>query len=443
MKIYTYRKTLLPALSGSILNFFLLAIFTGAAAYPADALSEWDKLIELASQQNPDLMQAKASLERAHFEYRKSYAAFMPQITASAGYRTGGYDTLSSTVSEEYTLGLSARQSLFAGLKDYGNVKKAGYAVKGAQHAFNETGARVTAELRNAYTRYSYATEFIKLAEKIKDRRKNNVRLVQLRFEGGREHKGSYLLSSASYDFSVYEFEQAKRDLKVAHTEILRVLSGNPEDNLQLTGSLSTGETLIEPDLRQIAKDSPAMRQEEMKVLSAEAGIKIADSTFFPDINLSGGLNRFDNKWYPDRQNWTFGVSVSYPLFVGGQNYYDSKIARKEHERAEFAKTARFNQTVADLQRAWQNVKNTRELLVVNENFVKSATTRARIARAQYTNGLLLFENWDIIESDLINREKALLSVRRDAALAFAEWERLAGKSVFKPAGEKNETVEK
>lgn len=50
------------------------------------------------------------------------------------------------------------------------------------------------------------------------------------------------------------------------------------------------------------------------------------------------------------------------------------------------------------------------------------------IARSQYSNGLISFENWDIIENDLINREKNLLIGKRDLGLAEATYLRNLGK---------------
>ena len=41
----------------------------------------------------------------------------------------------------------------------------------------------------------------------------------------------------------------------------------------------------------------------------------------------------------------------------------------------------------------------------------------ATIARGKYTTGLMTFEDWDLIENDLIAREKAALTTRRDAYL--------------------------
>jgi hypothetical protein len=56
---------------------------------------------------------------------------------------------------------------------------------------------------------------------------------------------------------------------------------------------------------------------------------------------------------------------------------------------------------------------------------------RAEIARSKYNNGLLSFEDWDLIENDLINRQKALLVSVRERVTAEAGWEQARGEGAI------------
>jgi len=55
----------------------------------------------------------------------------------------------------------------------------------------------------------------------------------------------------------------------------------------------------------------------------------------------------------------------------------------------------------------------------------------AEIARNKYNNGLLTFEDWDVIESDLINRQTTYLQNQRDRVISEAAWENIQGIGVF------------
>jgi outer membrane protein len=71
------------------------------------------------------------------------------------------------------------------------------------------------------------------------------------------------------------------------------------------------------------------------------------------------------------------------------------------------------------------------EKLKVDQAFLDAAKTRADIARTKYNNGLMTFENWDIIENDLIQRQKSFLQSQRDRVVAEAAWEQAQGKGVI------------
>lgn len=84
----------------------------------------------------------------------------------------------------------------------------------------------------------------------------------------------------------------------------------------------------------------------------------------------------------------------------------------------------KLKQTFASYQEAVERLKVDTELL-------DAATIRAEIARNKYNNGLLSFEDWDIIENDLISRQKFVLQSRRDRIVAEAVWEQAQGKGVI------------
>jgi hypothetical protein len=48
-----------------------------------------------------------------------------------------------------------------------------------------------------------------------------------------------------------------------------------------------------------------------------------------------------------------------------------------------------------------------------------------------YNNGLITFTDWDIIENDLILRQKSLLQTERDRVVAEAAWEQVQGLGVI------------
>ena len=67
----------------------------------------------------------------------------------------------------------------------------------------------------------------------------------------------------------------------------------------------------------------------------------------------------------------------------------------------------------------------------VDQTFVEAARVRAEIGRSKYNTGLLSFEEWEIIESDLVTREKAALASQNNRVSAEATWEQSQGRGLI------------
>ncbi|WCL49013.1 TolC family protein [Leptospira sp. GIMC2001] len=432
---------------------------------------DWETCMREATIGNPDLSIARAELEKSVFENRKAYANFVPQINAIGSFRrsenllqnstSNNTDPLVAAIRnnqnstnnsgnnlnnqdpsvlrigentgpfDRFSIGLSADQNLFAGLKDVGELDRTSSIVRVNQKILEDTKLRVSFELSSAFSQTLYAQALMDLSKIIYDRRIMNRNMVKLRYEGGREHKGSYLLSEAAVGQAKFELEQAERLWQTNSAELFRVMGRDYNKPIRVIGALETPTPPNRPNMTKIAETHPQVQQEQARVKAAQAGINIADSQFYPSLGWNASVSQQDEKWLPNPRSYSIGVSVTYPLFAGGRDYYNSKIARKEMERTRHQLQKTKNQLTATLEQTFQNFITTSDNVAVLANFFEAAETRAKIARAQYSNGLLPFENWDIIESDLIQRQRSLLAGRRDAKIAEANWLRNSGQNLL------------
>lgn len=417
------------------------------------------ELWQTALQSNPEFLSAKADYDKAFFENEKSYASYLPTVNVLASARqssanfsgsgtvndplingsTGtGSSTNQQTSSGEsrptainrYSVGLSTNQNLFAGFKDKSGIDKTEALLQAAKQTLNDSRLKVCFELKSGYAQMLYAKELHQLSEKIKERRTKNRDLVRLRYEVGREHKGSFLLSESFVKQAEFEVSSAFRLFESNVNEVERVISNRLDININ---SEFVYEPVLEKKFSEKEKETlleshPSIMAEQSKVRAAQANIGVAEAGFYPDLNLSATVTRQDDVWLPKPRNYSFGLNLTYPLFNGGRDYYNVKIAKTEYEKSIHTRDAKKNSLTFSLEQSHINFKNASEQLVVLTEFYKASEIRAMIARSQYSNGLISFENWDIIENDLINREKNLLIGKRDLGLAEATYLRNLGK---------------
>ncbi|MBU1734873.1 MAG: TolC family protein [Verrucomicrobia bacterium] len=413
------------------LSLFLLAGTMMARA--AEPPVTWDDCVGELIRNNPQLQAAGAAVEKTRSDVMGNYGPFLPQISAngSVGKSNTELDT-GYQDSTSYQASLSAYQSLFAGFGDVATLRRSQALLTLAEINLQTTKAALSTTLRQSFARLLYAQDFVQVSEVIAVRRKENVNLVEMRFEAGRENKGSAMRSKAYYRQAQFEVTQAHRGLKTAQQQMAATLGRHEITILTVTGNWDFANLPEAPDFNALALQTPDYRGAAIQVRAAKEGVRIAKSDFYPTWSVNGSIGRSDDdSLIPKNDQWSVGTAISYPLFVGGQHWYGVRGAKADQRKAEDTLNDTESQMVATLEDrfvAWQDAA---ERTDVQNEFLKAAEVRAEIARAQYQNGLLSFEDWDLIENDLIDKQKSVLISQRDAVFARAGWEKTLGTGVI------------
>lgn len=405
-------------------------LFSPAALRSEEWLT-WDACLAEAARHNPDLAAARLAVGSARARLGAKTGEFLPQVTASASAGVSGGDEMEDD--RGYSMGLSARQSLFSGFRTKADRDRAASSFRQAGESLRSASAGVLFDLESAFARLLYAQEQEAVARVIEARRRENVRLVELRFQAGREHQGSFLRSRASHRQAQYDLSQSMRARRLARRELSVAMGRSAFDVFSATGALQGVAPGEAPDYEALAEGLPAVRLAEESLVSARASLTIARAAFWPDLSATGSLSRTGDRWAPDRDRWSAGLNLSYPLFSGGSDAWGARAARLDREAAAARLRSARLAAALGLEDAFAGWQDAVERAEVQKAFLEAAQVRARIARSQYENGLLTFDDWDIIENDLISQEKNALASRRDAVLAEAAWDRTLAKGIDTP----------
>jgi len=392
----------------------------------------WEACVQEAAANNPELRAARANLEAAGFSATGAYSGYLPQLSAGAGYTDTSGSAASTTTSDTtYNASVSLSQNLFAGFQDRAKIAQGAANREVSAASLAVAKAKLSQDLKSAFVGLKYAQDNVILTENIAHRREENLRLVELRFESGNENKGSYLLTKASLAQARYDNLQAQQDLVSSQAQLDRVLGRGETGGLEVRGDIPLSEPAKAPDFRELARQVPDYQQVAAQQKSAEAGVTLARSGLYPSLNLSGSIGRAGDNWYPDGTRRTVGLNLNVPLYSGGSDYYATKSAVSSLEAAASNTDSTEHQLVVRLKQTYASYVESVEKLKVDQAFLDAAMTRADIARSKYNNGLMTFENWDIIENDLIQRQKSFLLSQRDRVVAEAAWEQTQGKGVI------------
>jgi outer membrane protein TolC len=386
----------------------------------AEETLTWEECVQEAKKNHPDLISAEAVVKQAQANRAIATSSILPQVSTEVRQSTSKAATKRS---DTYSYGVSAQQLLFDGLKTPYDIASAAKNVKSSEYNYKVTSADIRLRLRNAFIELLKAQEFVTISKDIAVRRKQNADLVQLLYDGGREHKGSLLTAQANLAQAEFEVAQAQRNIVLAQRQLTKELGRTELKPFRAMGGVDMIPTINQkPDFEALAAHTPYLEALAAEKEASKLDLKSAKADFFPQVYANAHVGRSDEYWPPDNDEWSVGVTLTFPLFEGGRRWAEVSKARAVLNQRQADERSSRDSVILTLEETWTNVENAIDNVAVQKNFLQAAEERAKIAQAQYSNGLISFDNWIIIEDDLVRSKKSFLDAQANAFLAEAQW---------------------
>jgi len=252
------------------------------------------------------------------------------------------------------------------------------------------------------------------------DLRKEQVKLVRSRFEGG---IGNELdVARAETELATTEAEVAS--LARRRTELenaLAILAGSNPAAFKLSVNTTNNWNPVPPEIpaglpAELLERRPDVAGAERLLASANARIGVAKAAFFPVVSLtaSGGYlsGELDNLFNWDSRVWSIGPSISLPIFAGGRNRANYHRSQAAFEEA----VARYRQQVlvafGDVENSLSGIRHLADQSAAQKRAVAQARRSTDLATQRYRSGIVSY-----IEVIDANRD-ALQAERTNAQLA-------------------------
>ena len=396
----------------------------GAAGAAARGLS-LEEALDLVLAQSAEVRLASAGVEQAAAEQLVARSQLYPQISATAGYTrtlksqysglgnsssepdSGGqgapadtssnasfFDDLPFGQKNQYSLGLSLSQNLFAGGRLVAQKRAANARYRSASLQLAMARAQALLEVTRRYYDALLAEELALIADSSLVQAEGVLSLTETTWKEGQKSEYELLRARVVRDNQLPLVLQRHSERDQAHLRLKELLALALDDSLSLT----TGPETPLPRFALAADTSAArrvpVRQAHEGVAGTEALLRAARGERLPALNFN---SRYSPVAYPRsglpgkgdfRSDWTVGLSLSLPLFTGrrlagseGVARSQLVVARTRLDQARQAATLEARVVHRDLAQAAASLQAT-------ATTVEQARRACGIAQLRYQEGL-------------------------------------------------------
>ncbi len=382
--------------------------------------ADLDRLEAIAASQNQDLKAAVARVDEARARARLSGAAFFPSLTLNSSYtrtqlpkdnpqfskipipgilnRLEPYNSFSVPIDLSYEIDIwgrvrrsfeSAQAQAQASVADYENI-------------LLTLNSDVAVEY---FTLREYDLEVVILQDTVKARTES-VRINKVRVQAGRATNVD--VAQAETDLTNAEAQLAAVQQSRAETQnALSLLCGSNADDLPLP--FHPLDLAPPPEIpvglpASLLERRPDVAEAERNMASKNAQIGVAYAAFFPAVSLTGQGGvlsaRATDLFHWQNSIWSFGPSVTLPLFDGGQNLSNLQLARDQYNEAVAQYRSSVLNSVKDVENALADLQYlARETAALRQSvrYARQATDlqqkRFRVGETNYTDVIVADEN--------------------------------------------------
>lgn len=391
----------------------------------AQEVLNWQDCIKEAAKNNPELIAAQESVKQYQATKDITASTLYPQVTGSLNASTArsASNETPGTTADSYSYGVSGTQLVFNGLKTVNNVNSAKENIKASQQSYRYTSSEVRLSLRTAFINLLTAQELIKVTEDIARIRRENYELISLRYESGLEHRGALLTAEADLAQANFQIAQAKRDIETAQWQMMKAMGRKEYNPLSVKGDFVVVDSAKDkPSFETLAKNNPFLQEAIAKKNSAEFGLRSAYGEFFPTLSGQAGANKKGTLYPPKGNNWNLGLVLSMPIFEGGLRLAQVSKAKALLNQLQADERNTRDGIVVVLVQTWAALQDAIETVDVQYKSLIATEERSKIAEAQYSTGFISYDNWTIIEDNLVSAKSSYLNAQSDALTAEASW---------------------
>ena len=407
-----------------------------------------DESIKIGLENSEEINSANWRVTSADARLSEINASRLPSLSLNANYTRlspiepysistpfGDFE-LNQNIINTYGVKLTVQQPLFTGFKLKANSDIAEYNLESVKEDFNRDKNDLVYNIKKAYWSLFKANEVKKVVDENVAQNKAHLKDVQNFYDQGLATKNEFLKVQVQLADTKLKQIDANNAVRLAVIGLNNVIGLPLSTKIDIADSVNPNEKLkddIDVLVNKAYENRPELKSMEFKIKATESGITMAQSSWYPQIYLTGDYNyaRPNTRIFPTEDKfkgtWDVNVTASFNLWNWGATSDQTTQAEATYEQAKDSyKTLKDNVTLEVTNNYLEMLRSKESISVADDN-VKQAEENYRVTNQQYKNGLTL-------NSELLDAEVALLQAKTNYVQSLVDYE-LAAAQLEKSIG--------
>ncbi len=416
--------------------------------------------IRIALHNNPEVELAVARIRQSETLIDEANAAFWPSLGVYTEYLTGDapsayffkkldqrmlppqFDFNDPGSFQNYESGVIARYNLFRGGRDLLQRKMAETGHRISQLERSTVANALVASVIQAYYSTLAAKDFIEIAAASVETVSTELKMVQVRYDGGGALKSDLLSLQVRLAQVKQELIQAQNHYQLSVASLASLLGGDADTPLQLSGQ-EWQPPQTPSDYQSGVERALGMRPELLKIrqqlIASQMAVDQVKGEYAPQLDALG-KTYFDDEhlaYDANRMNWTVGVILNWDLFTGFNTRAKLNNARAVLDEMLAADRQATQEIQLDVKTAYLKQSQAEASVAVSEASVAQAAEALRLVKKEYEGGSATIVRY--LDAELARNRARILNTaaRYDVKKAHADISRALG--YFGELGERSE----
>jgi len=320
-----------------------------------------------------------------------------------------------------YSAGINAVMPL-VNLQLWESMSLSADQVEMAVEKARESRLGTVSSVKQAYYAVLLAKEAFEVYRSVYENAIENYRQTEMRYNAQKASELDFTRAKSNVAAAIPNVYNAESGIALALWQLKAVMGIDLDTDIDTEGSLQDyGEHMFydihehdDPDFR----GNSSMRQLAMQAEQLAKTIRMQQYAYLPSLNLSFAysFNAMTDDFEFSNYRWTpysyVGISLSIPIFSGGQRYYNVKQTRVQAAELEYQRVNAERQLQIAVRQSLQTMETAMKTYDAAKDALQSAEKAYDIARKSYLVGRSTL-------TDLSNTELVLTQSRLSVSQAI------------------------